>query len=39
MKFKAQMHLNYYRKFSQGIFQKLKKEDARISLLAIMMEG
>ena len=38
MKFQVQMHLNYYKKFFQEIFQKLKKEDAPISLPATMME-
>ena len=34
----VQMRLNYYRKFFHEIFQKLKKEDAPISLPATTME-
>ena len=37
MKFQDQMHLNYYKKFFQEIFLKLKKEDVRISLPVTMM--
>ena len=37
MKFQVQMRLNYYRKFFQETFQKLKKEDALINLLVTMM--
>ena len=38
MKFQVQMRLNYYRKFFHEISQKLKKEDAPISLPATTME-
>ena len=37
MKFQDQMHLSYYKKFFQEIFQKLKKEDVHINSLVIIM--